>query len=299
MMDYGPPASALAAEARRRDLPVSIALMLLVGGMAAAVLGSALAVAWACVVMALLIADMAIYRRLDDRAASARISAALIGWNVFIACVFVALPMALWMDGAPAASAAALALWLVGVIRPFGAGLSGGWIFAAAGAAPAALCILIAPSLIALTSAQADWDAATIATLGGGALAVLIVRALWTAQAEQTAALQHRATQRNTDVLRALIIGDRRALLADIDGNIISATFQADLNSIWPRAQWRQAMDSLANGERVYREGWEARAWRDENGEIIGAALLEREAAPIDLARITQPAPIETLARRA
>ncbi len=53
-----------AAEMRRRELPASLALTILVGGLAAAIMGGSTPVGWAAILALLLIFDRELYRRL-------------------------------------------------------------------------------------------------------------------------------------------------------------------------------------------------------------------------------------------
>ena len=63
------PAAALAsaAEARRREMPASVALVILMGGIAAAIIEGAGTVGWAAIMSLLLILDAELYDRLDAR----------------------------------------------------------------------------------------------------------------------------------------------------------------------------------------------------------------------------------------
>ncbi len=164
---------AAAAETRRRELPVSVALIILTGGIGAAVLENGAAVGWAALVSALLFADAELYRRLEQRELAPQSSKAafalLCAWTAGASCVFASLPVALVMDGAGAALTAAMVLLIAGVVRLCGPGASGGAGVALAGAAPLAAALLAFPLLLWL-GARPDWDAAFIAVLGGGAL---------------------------------------------------------------------------------------------------------------------------------
>ena len=136
-------------------------VVLLTGGVAAAITGEGFAVFWAGVMALLLIADAEIYRRLDARDAplAEREVAALSAWAFLHSAFYSSLPVALWTDGEPAGAAAAMALWVAGVVRQFGAT---GRILpvALAGAAPPALSLLIAPLAIA---AAAEFRARLVA----------------------------------------------------------------------------------------------------------------------------------------
>lgn len=164
---------AVAAETRRRELPVSAALVILTGGIGAAVLDNGAAVGWAALVILLLFADAKIYRWLEQREFAPESTKApfalLCVWSAAASCVFASLPAVLVVDGAGAALTAAMVLLIAGVVRLCGPGLSGGAGVALAGAAPLAACLLAFPLLLWL-GARPDWDASFIAVLGGGAL---------------------------------------------------------------------------------------------------------------------------------
>jgi hypothetical protein len=65
MTQSPPTALANAAETRRREMPASVALIILTGGIAAAIMGGSGPVAWAAIMSLLLILDTELYRRLD------------------------------------------------------------------------------------------------------------------------------------------------------------------------------------------------------------------------------------------
>lgn len=173
-----PQSIAAAAEARRRELPLSVALIVLTGGVGAAVLENSAAVAWAGVVSALLFVDAEIYRRLERRepAALEASFAMLAAWSAATSCVFAILPGLLVLDGASAAVAAAMVLLIAGFVRLCGPGASGGAGVAIAGGAPLALSLLAFPLLFMLAG-RPDWDASLVAVLGGGALMAYVAHA--------------------------------------------------------------------------------------------------------------------------
>lgn len=186
-----------AAAARRREMPVAIALVLLTGGIAAAVLGGAGPVAWAAVMVVLFILDTELYRRLDtvDAQLTQTASLGIAVWAFFCSTFYVALPIALWAQGQAAGAVAAMVLWVVGVVRQFDPGLSGSLAVAIAGAAPPALSLMGAPLWFAAHSPQPDWDLAVIAVAGGGALTAYVMHARLRAQLGPRAAreeVQHR-----------------------------------------------------------------------------------------------------------
>ncbi|MCR6646261.1 MAG: hypothetical protein NVV62_17990 [Terricaulis sp.] len=99
-----------AAEMRRRELPASLALTILVGGLAAAIMGGSLPVGWAAIVALILIFDCELYRRLEaaGRPLTPSLIAALAAWAGFGSAFYVVLPAALWLDGQAAGAAAAI-----------------------------------------------------------------------------------------------------------------------------------------------------------------------------------------------
>ncbi|MBY0566400.1 MAG: hypothetical protein K2P70_03765 [Hyphomonadaceae bacterium] len=135
------PALACAAETRRREMPASIALIILTGGIAAAIMGGSGPVGWAAVMSLFLIVDTELYRRLEVANAKieGKVMAALAAWSFASAAFYATLPAALWLNGEAAGAAAAMVLWVAGVVRHFSPGVSGGWPIAIAGAAPPAL----------------------------------------------------------------------------------------------------------------------------------------------------------------
>lgn len=169
---------AAAAETRRRELPASIALAILTGGIGAAILKDASAVGWAAIVAALLLFDAELYRRLDQAETEMRgaILARLAAWAGLCSAFYVALPTALWLDGQAAGGAAAIVLWTVCAVRFFGPGLSGAPQVAFAGAAAPALALLASP-IMSAASGRPDWDLAVVAIIGGGALMVYVIQA--------------------------------------------------------------------------------------------------------------------------
>jgi hypothetical protein len=165
---------ALAAELRRRELPATIALVVLAGGVAAAVVGGTGTVAWAAIASLLLIADLKIYQMLEASSAKLeRVTAKLAAWAFLGSAVLAALPVMLWMQHGAASAAAAMVFWVAGAARCLGPGASAHTHIALAGAAPPALALLLTP----LASADGDWQAALIAVLGGGALLAYLVHA--------------------------------------------------------------------------------------------------------------------------
>lgn len=168
----------VAAEARRRELPAALALIVLSGGIATASLGDALPIGWTGLLVLLLIADAGIYRRLNLR--EGKIDTAILtrlgGWAAALASAFALLPAMLMLGGRQAGAAAALILLVAGVARFCGPGASGAPRVALAGTAPLALTLLATPVFLAI-SGRPDWDAALISVIGGFALMAYVVHA--------------------------------------------------------------------------------------------------------------------------
>ncbi len=303
---------ASAADARRRELPAAVALTILIGGLAAAILGGAGGVAWAGAIALMLIIDAELYRRLDlaEARLEGRVLAALAGWAFFMSALYAVLPTALWFNGEAAGAAAAMVLWVAGVARCFngGAGRIG---IALAGAAPPALALLISPLALAAASARPDWDFALIAAVGGGALMAYVVQVRLSsavAEAPNTGAgedAQHTLTRLLLD------LPGFAALLIDRDGRIVTMSRpieevsiaeavgrRADTLCPWADVRWRTAFARALGGEHVVcgREGatsdyapwfaWEVLPWRNADGAICGVLTHGREIA----ARASLPA---------
>lgn len=281
----------LAAEARRRELPVSIALVILIGGLAAAILGGGAPIFWAALVGATLVADNEFYRRAEETGAlGAKGAALLAAWAAISGALFAALPVALWLDGQAAGAAAAMLLWVVGALRPFGAGFSGALHIALAGAAPCATSLLIAPSLAAALSARPDWDLAVIATLGGGALLGYGLQARWRAHDAEAREGAAEAGDRHQIALamQMLIADETPAALIDRDGRLRAMSralrdthaaaqagdFFETVLSGSPQT-WREAFARALRGEDVSFGGdgsaaWRLCPWRDASDVIVG-----------------------------
>jgi hypothetical protein len=281
MSAISPRAIADAAEVRRRDLPVSIALLLFVGGIGAAVLETSLAVAWAGALGCLLIADLYLHRHMETRG-SAPSSLPLLAWHAAIASVFAVLPLALWIDGAPAAMAAAFALWLVGILRPFVSGYSLTPVLALVCAAPSAMGLLIAPTVVALASGRPDWDAAVIASIAGAGLVVFVVR-------EGLAGLAAGARRSEIDrAVSAMVIQLESALDAervqfvDIAGRVWAGRVREIASEI--ANAWNDVVAALGEGQHYYRDAWEVRPWRSPEGDLVGAIVIERGAPTVAFA---------------
>jgi len=317
MINRPPPALASAADTRRREMPASIALIILTGGIAAAIMEGPGAVGWAAVMSLLLILDTELYRRLD--AANVKIEgktmAALAAWAFACSAFYAALPAALWMNGQAAGAAAALVLWVAGVVRHFSPGVSGGLPIAVAGAAPPALSILVSPLLIASMAARPDWDLAIIAAIGGGALMFYVAQA-------RASAIEAERALRNSNVndvlertLAKMVLNSDQLdlVLLDREGRVLTVSKSAlekmgydngligkifsDYVPLPPDA-WRDAFERSLRGEHVRHDeqevalpagrhyyAWETRPWRDDDGEICGVFVAGRDITSLVEAR--------------
>jgi PAS domain S-box-containing protein len=307
-----------AAEARRRELPVSLALIMLTGGVTAAIMEGGSPVAWAAVMAALLIVDAELYRRLDmgEHALKGRLLTGLTAWAFVGGVLYAALPTALWLDGKAAGAAAAMVLWLVGVTRCLGRGFSGALPVALAGALPPALCLLGAPLLQAALSAHPDWDLAVVAVIGGGALIAYIAQARLSADAARRAerALHRSAGMQNGAQLLAHLLfdfGDVSIVLVDLEGRIVAMSkgMREGLGAEavgqkfedvcpWNPESWRDGFARALAGERYFREEdevrtesgvryyrWRAHAWTGVDGELRGILAYGGEITALADAR--------------
>jgi PAS domain S-box-containing protein len=297
-----PPTQALtyAADIRRREMPASVALVILTGGVAAAIMHGAGPVAWSAVMSLLLIFDTELYRRLErgEAPVRGRLLAGLCAWSFTSSAFYASLPAALWLSGNAAGAAAAIVLWVAGVVRHFSRGVSGAWPIALAGAAPPALAVLAAPFLIAFMTAQPDWDLAVIAAIGGGALMAYVTAARASAENAETLLRQTQLSDSMDRTLAQLVFeqGGVAAALVDRDGNVVAMSkgMRDGLNVAgaagkledlipWSPAKWRDGFRRALAGEHVrYDEddaptphghrwfSWEARPWRDAAGAICG-----------------------------
>ena len=305
-----------AAETRRRELPAALALAILIGGIAAAILGGGVAVGWAAVMALILIFDCELYRRLEasGREMTPKLVAGLAAWAAFSSAFYAVLPAALWLDGQAAGAAAAMVLWVAAVVRHFSPGVSGAWPIAVAGAAPPALSLLASPLLMAAMSARPDWDLAVVAAIGGGALMAYVTHArLSAARAEKALRLALTQNSHEERVGRLMLESDDGGVaLLDREGRILAASSRVrarvggmDYTGLnfenvtpVPRERWRDAFARALAGERVVHEEeevrmadgrhwmqWEARPWRDEDGVIQGVVTYGRDVTSLVSAR--------------
>jgi PAS domain S-box-containing protein len=305
-----------AAETRRRELPAALALAILIGGLAAAIMDGGAAVGWAAVMALILIFDGELYRRLEaaDRALTPRMIAGLAAWAAFSSAFYAVLPAALWLDGQAAGAAAAMVLWVAAVVRHFSPGVSGAWPIAIAGAAPPALSLLASPLLMAAMTTRPDWDLAVVAAIGGGALMAYVTHArMSAARAERLLRLARVQTSHEARVGRLMLESDEGGVaLLDREGRILAASDRVkariggvDFSGLnfenvtpIPRERWRDAYARALAGEHVrYEEEevrladgrhwiyWDARPWRDEDGVVQGVITQGRDVTSLVSAR--------------
>ncbi len=319
-------ALASAAETRRREMPASVALAILTGGIAAAITGGPGPVGWAAIVSLLLILDTELYRRLEaaDTPIRGRVMGGLIAWSFLSSCFYAVLPIALWISGEPAGAAAAMVLWVAGVVRHFSAGQSGALPIALAGAAPPALSLTCAPLLLASMSARGDWDLAIIAAVGGLALMVYVTQARMSAVEAERALRGASDKQDLQHTLATLMLGadDVAVALMDRDDRVVSVSRGVltklgmddvrglKFEDIVPlsRERWRDAFERSMKGEHVRHDeeelmlqgqrhfyAWETRPWRDDIGQVRGVFAMGRDITQLVEARKAAAASIDRL----
>ncbi len=316
MLDTPTTSLASAAETRRREMPASVALVILTGGITAAIMEGPGAVGWAAIMSLALILDTELYNRLDAREVrlEGAVKLGLAAWSFAWSAFYALLPAALWLDGQAAGAAAAVVLWVAGVVRHFSPGASGALPIAIAGAAPPALSLLFSPLLIASMTRQPDWDLALIAAIGGGALMAYVTQARVSA-AEAERALREGAMAASMQRTLAQLVFDSGALaavLVDAEGRVMAISKEMRcglrLGDVvgqkfedvihWSRERWRDAFNRALSGEHVrYEEDeartpegsrwftWEASPWRDGAGEIGGVIMHGRDITNLVQAR--------------
>lgn len=301
-----------AAEMRRRELPASIALTMLVGGLAAAIMGGSAPVGWAAITALILIFDRELYRRLEagGHTLGPRLIAGLTAWAGFGSAFYVVLPAALWLDGQAAGAAAAIVLWVAAAVRYFSPDASGAWPIALAGAAPAALSLLGAPLWLAAMHPHPDWGLALIAAIGGGALMAYVTHARVSAARAERRLQTILSRMSHDERVGRLVLESSEAggvALLDRDGRVlavsqsIKASIGADLEGRLfehvtpiPRERWRAVFARALAGEHVRCEeeevrladgrhwiAWDARPWRDEDGVIQGVFTAARDVTSL------------------
>lgn len=315
-MTQSPTALADAAETRRREMPASVALVILTGGIAAAIVGGAGPVVWSAIMALLLIFDTELYRRLDR--ADRRIEGGLMGWLAIwsfgSSAFYATLPLSLFLAGEAAGAAAAMVLWVSGVVRHFGKGQSGALPVAIAGAAPPALSLLLAPVLIAGMTASPDWDLAAIAAVGGLALMAYVASARFSAIAAEQKLRDVRRQEGYQHVLAQLFLGHDHTgvVLLDPEGRVVAVSnsvrtslqrddvcgFRFEDLLPLPQEKWRDAFARALKGEWVHHSeeeivlpgrrvwfDWETRPWRGEDGSIRGVYAAGRDITSLVAAR--------------
>ena len=329
MTQSPPTALANAAETRRREMPASVALIILTGGIAAAIMGGSGPVAWAAITSLLLILDTELYRRLDraETRIEGAVMAGIAAWSFASSAFYAVLPIALWLNGQSAGAAAAMVLWVAGVVRHFSKGQSGALPIALAGAAPPALSLLLAPLLMAGMSAQPDWDLAIIAAIGGLALMAYVTAARLSAlEAEQALRKARNEEDLQHTLAQLLLTFDTTAVvLLDTQGKVIAVSKSImdnlgrndvcglDFGDVvpLPRDKWRDAFARSLKGECVRHSeeevtlpagrawfDWETRPWRGADGEIRGVYAAGRDITSLVAAR-SEGARTENLLRMA
>ncbi len=329
MTDTPPTALANAAETRRREMPASVALIILTGGIAAATMGGPGPVGWAAIMSLLLIFDTELYRRLDR--AEVRIEGAVMAgiaaWSFASSMFYAVLPLTLWLNGQAAGAAAAMVLWVAGVVRHFSKGQSGALPIALAGAAPPALSLLFAPLLMAGMTQRPDWDMAIIAAIGGFALMAYVTAARLSAvEAEQTL----RKAQRDEDLQHtladqllnhdstAVVLLDERGRVVAVSKSVLNNLRRDNVYGLrfedivpLPQDKWRDAFARSLKGECVVHSeeelvlpagrawfDWETRPWRGEDGQIRGVYAAGRDITSLVITR-AEAARTENLLRMA
>jgi len=297
-------------------MPASVALVILTGGIAAAIMDGPGAVGWAAIMSLILILDTDLYARLErsDTKIEGWTLAALAAWAFAGSLFYAVLPAALWMNGQAAGAAAAMVLWVAGVVRHFSPGASGSLTIAVAGAAPPALSLLISPLLMASMSTQPDWDLAIIAAVGGGALMVYVTQARISAADAEQALREGLAAGSLQQQLAHLVFdhGALAAVLVDTQGRVVAISKEMrDGLSVghvegqrledvmrWSPEKWRDAFTRAMCGEHVRHEEdethtpegvrwfeWEALPWRNSSGEICGVIAHGRDITTLVEAR--------------
>jgi PAS domain S-box-containing protein len=304
-----------AAETRRREMPASVALVILTGGIAAAIMHGPGPVGWSAVMALLLIFDTELYRRLDrgDVRVKGRVLAGLSAWSFASSAFYASLPVSLWLSGHPAGAAAAMVMWVAGVVRHFSPGASGALPIALAGAAPPALSLACAPFMIAFMTTAPDWDLAVIAAIGGLALMAYVTQARVSAESAERKLRDNARSEDLERTLASLVFeqGGLAAVLVDRQGRVVAMSKSMrdglrvkDTNGKleelipWSPDKWRDTFKRALAGEHVKHDeddaetghghrwfSWEARPWRDASGEICGVIAHGRGITQLVQAR--------------
>ncbi len=307
-----------AAELRRRELPIVLALAVFGGAATALVTGSAAALFWLMAAVVVFTLDAHLYGRLANRenVLSLREQQALAVWAFAVSALYVVLPIILWLDGRAATAAAAMMLWCSALVRNLSQ-VSRRRDYALASAAPGAISLILTPLWTALTSPQNDLLMSLMAVLCG-ASAVAYAARFWIGAADMNAALEDSVQEgrRQLALSRALFNQSAMsALLFDTDQRLVAANqrfldyhglssdvFGTHMDDVvrWTPAHWRDARRRVLFGERfTFPEDevetpkgrrvmrWECAPVRDEEGRIIGGALHAQDITEFVHARRT------------
>jgi PAS domain S-box-containing protein len=253
--------------------------------------------------------------------------ACIAAWSFASSAFYAVLPLTLWLNGQAAGAAAAMVLWVAGVVRHFSKGQSGGWPIALAGAAPPALSLILAPLLMAGMTERPDWDLAVIAAVGGVALMAYVTAARLSAvdaeialrKAQRDEDLQHTLAQQllNYDST-AVVLLDTQGRIIAVSKSIIDNLQRDDVRGLkfedivpLPQDKWRAAFARALKGETVRHSeeevmlpagrawfDWETRPWRGEDGQIRGVYAAGRDITSLVAAR-AQAARTDKLLRMA
>jgi signal transduction histidine kinase/CheY-like chemotaxis protein len=306
-----------AAELRRRELPIVLALAIFGGAASALVIDSAAPMIWMLAAVVVFTLDAHLYGRLAERedALTAREQKALSVWAVAVSTLYVVLPVLLWLDGRAATAAAAMMLWCAALVRNLSQ-VSRRRQYAIASAAPGVISLIVTPLWAAAASPQNDFLMSLMAVLCG-ATAVAYAARFWIGAANMNAALEDSVSEGrrqlalsralfNQTAMSALLFDTEQRLLAanqrwlDYYGFGPDAVGRPILDLLpWAPAHWLDAMRRVLYGEsirfdedevelpragrRIFR--WECAPVRDDFGAIIGGALHAQDVTQFVLAR--------------
>ena len=135
------------------------------------------------------------------------------------------LPIALWLHGEAAGAAAAMVLWVAGVVRHFSPGVSGALPIAHRRRSAAGALAAGSPLMIAAMAQRPDWDLAFIAAVGGGALMAYVTQARVSAAEAERALREARQDAKhaaNAGAADARAGDDVAVVLIDRDGRVVA-----------------------------------------------------------------------------
>jgi len=307
-----------AAELRRRELPIVLALAIFGGAATALVTDNSAALIWMMTTVVVYTLDAQLYGRLAEREhdLSAREQKMLAMWAFAVSSVYAVLPVLLWLDGRAETAAAAIMLWCAALVRNLSQ-LARQPFYALVSATPGALTLVVTPIWAAIVSAQSDVLMSLVAVLSGVAVMLYVAR-FWIGAAEMNAALQESVAEgrRQLALSRALFSQSAMsALLFDTDQRLVAANRRfldyhgltsdvfgkpMDELTTWAPAHWRDARRRVLFGERfAFPEDevetprgrrvmrWECTPVRDDEGTIIGGALHAQDITEFVRARRT------------